>query len=259
MMETHLDRSLNKKMNRFSNTNNNYTLIHADNYCDALKALGIVCNQTNNAKHPTFTFPEGGKFFRPLTFKETIEARLNNFFKERRFRSSPKYMEDSEKLRLFNSHLDTSTGVVYSLDEFDNYRMKIVPFCSKFLEFEDIYSGAIKVDYNIIQGIELKLNPKSDLFNRTLTKDEVLNHEAWRVAVEEDMTLLRAYIDLVYTDKHSDYFGDLPKMGFFNLPIPNDHDTLVALGLSSFSSNVKRLCADAQETLNQGTKFILLE
>ena len=50
-----------------------------DTYALGVQALQQACIQENNQNHPQFLLPNGSKVYRPFTFKETIEARVNDY------------------------------------------------------------------------------------------------------------------------------------------------------------------------------------
>jgi len=142
---------------------------------------------------------------RPLSFRETLEARVNLF------RNG---CSDSEKMRLFKCWNDTCTAVVY---KGGSSKFKIVPVSEHLLGLEENFDRpCIDVDYDapVFDNFE-ELDGKSPLYNTCgLSKGAVLEHPGWLAAVEGDEDLLAEFADVVFHDLKERY--DLDKgMGFW--------------------------------------------
>jgi len=141
---------------------------------------------------PTFTLDDGSKIYRPLTFKETIEARINDYES-----STPE-----ERLKLFKSWNNTCTGIAYKANGIikKSTKFKIIPQAKELILLpQDYNQSTLPVEYDKISGIELDRTKAK--YNELLTIDEVLNHPAWNAAVENDKSLLKTYAEIVFKEK----------------------------------------------------------
>ena len=167
------------------------------------KALGIhalreSCEKESSSAHPQFVRTDGSKIYRPLTFKEDIEARVNDYEsnKDTDTRDNAK-----NRLRLFNRWIDSCTGVAYKAG---TTKFKLIPQCEPLIEIaKDFNSAFMVIDYDSIAGVEL--NSSSGKYNERLTKAEVIEHPAWRAAVEDDKKLLETYAEIVFTEYAQQY------------------------------------------------------
>ena len=184
--------------------------------------LGLVqlikeCVADAKTAQPTFTLDDGSKIYRPLTFKETIEARINDYES-----STPE-----ERLKLFKSWNNTCTGIAYKANGIikKSTKFKIIPQAKELILLpQDYNQSTLPVEYDKISGIELDRTKAK--YNELLTIDEVLNHPAWNAAVENDKSLLKTYAEIVFKEKQ----GQTELMGFW-LNTNTDEDYLRALVL----------------------------
>ncbi|MDP3990188.1 MAG: hypothetical protein Q8Q01_03205 [archaeon] len=156
----------------------------------ATYALGAQALRDSYARGECPTHPLFTNVVRPLTFRENLEARVNDYENNR---------GKKERLRLFNKWLDSCTGIAYKkgTDKF-----KIIPISPDLVTIpRDFNNHFIQVDYDGLAGTEL--DRSGGKYNQLLTTDEVLAHPAWRVAVEGDIALLRTYRDIVFAEKKS--------------------------------------------------------
>ncbi len=146
-------------------------------YDQALANLREVCAEDENSVQPEYDCEA-----RPLTFRETLAARLESYFTS----------EDKEKL--FNTYLDTCTAVAYKEG---STKFKIIPISSDLLGLEaDFNEPFVRIDYDEIAGVELDRDEA--VYDKLLTKEEVIKHPAWLAAVEGDERLLKEYSKLVF-------------------------------------------------------------
>jgi hypothetical protein len=167
----------------------NYRFIEANNYGLALQILRAVLPQ-GNAFHPLVSgLP------RPLTIKETLQSRIEDFNTSHNPDGTERSIEDRK--RLFLTYFDTCTGIHYnpSTDKF-----MIIPRCDRLITLPDSFSNLfVDVPFGTLSGIELdRTKSKYDSF---LTKHEVLQHKGWLALFEDDSTLLGAYADIVFSLK----------------------------------------------------------
>ena len=116
----------------------------------------------------------------PLTFKQTLEARLNNE-------------------ALFEIWNDTKTAIVYNAR---TKEFKIVPSSADLINIDPHFKGLyLPVNYNTVEGITLDCS--RGIYNQPLTQAQILEHPAWLAAVEGDRVLLKNYIDRVFALKQN--------------------------------------------------------
>src|SRR3989344_2786195 len=171
----------------------------ADTYAQGLHALRNACQADANSVHPTFTLDDGSNIYRPLTLKEDITARVTDYNTLHNHDGSERTPQ--ERLRLFTERwLDSCTGVAYKKG---TGKCKVVLQSKELITLpEDFNSDYFPINYNDIAGIELDRTAAT--YNALLNKNQVENHPAWRAAVEDDVTLLREYRDIVFAEKKTE-------------------------------------------------------
>ena len=123
--------------------------------------------------------------------------------------------------------LDSCTGIAYQKG---TGKFKVVLQSKELITLpEDFNSGYFPINYTNITGIELDRTGAT--YNALLNKEQVENHPAWRAAVEDDVTLLKEYRDIVFANPSRD-----TAMGFWlRTDIPEDQ--LRALFVSDLNNN----------------------
>jgi hypothetical protein len=117
--------------------------------------------------------------FVPLTFKQTVEARL------------AEYRMRGAESKLFSPFLNSTTGIVTKAG---STKFKIVPKCALLEQIgEQFDKPHMQVNYNRVDGIVLDASDLFCKYGKNLTKNEVLKHPAWRAALEDDLSLLEEY------------------------------------------------------------------
>ncbi len=125
---------------------------------------------------------------RPLTFKETLEARVKDY---------ESMKPGDERLRLFNHWIDSCTGIAYKAG---TTRFKLRPISAELVSIDkDFNDNFLPLRYDSLTAPEL--DSSRGPYNQLLTKDQVLVHPGWQSAVEHDTALLRAYTDIVFAEK----------------------------------------------------------
>ena len=120
---------------------------------------------------PLFTAYAGDGIVRPLTFRETLEARVIDY--------NSKDKSDKKRLELFNVWLSPCTGVAYKKD---STKFKIIPECRELITIMQSFREAeMGIDYDSLQGKELDRTKAK--YNTLLTEQEVLEHPGWLAAV----------------------------------------------------------------------------
>lgn len=159
-------------------------------YALGVHALQEACKAETHSPHPQFILDDESLIYRPLSFKETIEARVEDYENNK---------STEERKRLFKRWNDSCTGIVY---KGSTTKFKVVPSCNQLITInKDFREESIAVDYDAIEGIEL--DRAAGKYTAHLTKDEVLANEGWRAAVENDLELLKTYGDIVFTELSS--------------------------------------------------------
>ncbi len=169
-----------------------YDMIKAGTYPKALAALQKMHKAGKCASQPTFVLKDGSVLARPLTFSETVRARVTDY--NTLTDANGKKRSDSDRLALFREYLDTSTGIAYKAG---STLFKILPPADDLMGLDAKFEGSsIAVDYSKLKG-GIELDSSNDLCDQSLTKQQVLNHEAWNTLVN-DKALLKEYADLAY-------------------------------------------------------------
>ena len=154
-------------------------------YSDGVHNLQEACRREGNSVHPQFVMTECG-IYRPLTFKENLQAWVNDYETNQR-----------DKLGLFRTGLDSCCGIVY---KGGTTNFKVVPICEELITIPQGFNQRfLSVDYDSVPGIELDSSKAK--YNTLLTQEEVLEHPAWLTVIEEDRVLLKAYTDIVFTER----------------------------------------------------------
>jgi len=65
-------------------------LPQANTYALGVEALELYFKKNPSTNHPQYTLRDGSKVFRPLTFKENIEARINEYNRDKNIDDSPR-------------------------------------------------------------------------------------------------------------------------------------------------------------------------
>src|SRR3989344_6104856 len=148
-------------------------------YGQALVALRGLC-AGDDGLHPF-----AGGVARPLTFKETVQARIDQF-------------EHEGAAGLWTNWLDTSSAIVYQKD---TTKFRIDSMSAALLNdvpasFRDAF---LPVNYDDFSSfVELDVQDRDDVYNQSLTREQVLKHKGWLAVVEGDKRLLKRYSDIVF-------------------------------------------------------------
>src|SRR3989344_2464139 len=162
-------------------------------------ALGVEAVRTSATLNP-----QHNGIYRPLTFKETIEAKVKDY----EILTNPDGSERTpeERLRLFNTWLDSSTGIAFKKG---STLFKIINECNELITIDSAFNEAyLPVDYSKLQGNEL--DSSKGTYNKGLTKEQVIEHESWIAALQGDKSLLKNYADIVFNIKKENEL-----MGFY--------------------------------------------
>ena len=152
---------------------------------DALQQESL---RTNNQNQPQYGLPNGSKVYRPLTFEENIRARVEDYHSHKR--------DDPERLRLFNTWLDSCTGIAYKKG---TRSCKLITQSPELINLPSGFNKPfVAVDYDSVQNQEFDLNQIAT--GRNLAKSEILNHALWNYVVP-DKKLLEEHLDIVFRER----------------------------------------------------------
>jgi hypothetical protein len=153
-------------------------------YAQGVHALQEACKNS--------THPQEFGVYRPLTFRENLQARVNDYTSN-----------EGDKLRLFQTWLDSCCGVAY---KGGTTKFKIVPRCRELVTIQrDFNQGFFPIDYDSVQGVELDFSQGK--YRTLLTQQEVLEHPAWLAAVEGDKDLLKVYSEIIFAERSGKNMG----------------------------------------------------
>jgi len=211
----------------------------ADTYGLGVQALQQACIQERNLNHPIYG---SSGIYRPLTFKETIEARVNDY---------ESHKPTPERLHLFNNWKASCCGIAY---KHGSTKFKLQVQCPELITIDSTFAqGFLPVNYAKFSGVEL--DSSKGKYNQSITPDEILNHPVWLAVMEGNKTLLKAYCDIVFHELGQRSANKQPPggaMGFYVLQNTVE-DQLRAVFvdlLDDFSS------ADGSNDLYYGGRFL---
>lgn len=197
-------------------------------YAIAVHVLRGACH-VNLSTQPLFTREDGSRIYRPLTFKETIQAKIEDYNTTHDKDGNERTLDD--RLRFFNKYIDSCTGMSYKKESTE---FQIILECSPLIEIARDFNEAFLPDSyaSVKNGIKLNSSGRGKKYNQSLTKQEIENHEGWRTAVD-DVALLRNHRDIVFSALAARNDGNMPDkaMGFY-VRSNTDEDELRALFVS---------------------------
>ena len=178
--------------------NQNLQYVEGKTYSKAAEALDKAArefysqNRQMPIAHPIFVKRDGSLVFRPLTFRENLQKKIDDFETLKNPDGSEKSMD--ERFRLFRVCLSSCTGIAYKAN---SAKFKIIPLCEQLVTIPKYFrKSSIFINYSGIKGI--KLDSKNGKYCQRLARKEVLKHSGWNIAVEEDRGLLEVYSKIVF-------------------------------------------------------------
>ena len=167
-----------------------YDLVSADSWFSALQAL----RQQGSSKT---TVINGQTYVRPLTLKENLQARIEDY--NTSVNQDGTQRTEEERMRFFTTWLDSCSGIHYLAR---TKKFKIVPVSNELITLTQApVNDYLSVPYAQTSGT--KLDSARGKYNQGLSRAEVLEHPAWRAAVEEDRVLLGEAFDVMRTVKNA--------------------------------------------------------
>ncbi len=137
----------------------------------------------------------GQKLVRPLSFRENLLARVDNFETLKNKDGSVRTME--ERLKFFNMWFDSCTGLAYSSQNENDFM--IISICEELIIMpENFRKEYLLIDYTHFQSKGFSLKRSQAKYCQALTHSEVITHPAWIASVEEDIGLLCTYASIVF-------------------------------------------------------------
>ena len=189
-------------------------------YGQSLQLLQKKCTSDPATLQPLHQKGDGKKIYRPLTIRESILAKVEDFNREYDKSGIKRDLEDRLKFFDCNANLSSCTGVAYKAA---TSKFKIIPLCPNLIELaSDFNQDFIPIDYNLIDGYHLDWQHDD-------------NYEAlWLAALEEDQTLLREYKHIAVPiaqimDEIDDFYFCLNS----GKNTPKKEDILVPISISS--------------------------
>lgn len=171
---------LQKELDALNAANLSYDVVRANSYSQALTKLRASYTKAKAVFRPAYVKADGKSLARPLTFQETIDAKVNAY--------------ESGNKKLFNTCLSTSTAIVYD----GKSKFKIVQLAEELVRlprgFDKLFAES---DFEKIDAQEL--DRSKSIYNNLLSKPLALSHPAWNEAVP-DKALLKAYRDIVFDE-----------------------------------------------------------
>lgn len=220
----------------------------ADTYAKGAYALQKACQKRTDSPHPQFTLDDGSQIYRPLTFKEVIQAKVIDYNTLHNEEGNERDLED--RLRFFNHWIDSCTGMAYKAG---TTKFKVVPVCKELITIKKGFNEEfLPIEYDSIVGLELDTGEGK--YDTSLTKKEVMNHKAWLAAVDEDKSLLKEYRNIVFDQLKAKYDRDIG-MGFYFADVGEEDDELRALFVNNLDNNSN---ADGNNNLLSNGSFLLV-
>jgi len=204
-------------------------------YALSLHALQEACVAEKNSNHPQFTLQDNCKVYRPLTFKENIQARVENYETTHNQDGSERTLDERFFLITKRWH-DSCTAIVYQAG---TTKFKVVPISEYLItlntNFKELF---LQVDYNTINGTEL--DSSKGTYNNFMSQNSVLTHASWLAAVEGDGALLKSYTNIISTELKRNW--DRPNGMVFWVGYDDHGDQLGALYINNLNcySNAAR-------------------
>ena len=218
-----------------------------DTYAKGVHALRKASQKYTASPHPTFTKSDGSQIYRPLTFKEVIQARVTDYNTLLDEEGNERTLEG--RLRFFKKWIDSCTGMAYKAN---TTKFKLINVCPELITISKGFNdNFLSINYDSVTGIEL--DSSKGKYDESLTKKEVINHKAWLAAVEEDKVLLKEYCDIVF-DQLKKKYGRDTGIGFYFFDVGED-DELRALFVDSLNNNSN---AGGFSYLNLSGSFLLV-
>ena len=210
-------------------------------YALGLKELRAACQCEGNTTHPHSIADDGSRIYRPLTFKQNIEARVKEY--NTATNADGSLRTEEQKLYLCTRWLDSCMGIAYRKK---STKFTLIPQCEQLISIPDSCRDTfLSVPYRSMREMELNSTQRGVVYNGLLTQDQVINHPAWKAAVEDE-ALLREYAGIIFPLLQTKYNRD-KGMGFFVVQNPYE-DQLRALFVHYLNINSNAIKTECQSS-----------
>lgn|SRR3989338_1658512 len=202
----------------------------ASTYVQGKAALQSACAQEENQNHPVYVLANGTRIYRPLTFRENLTARVEDFNTLKDVRGRKRTLQD--RLHIFDTYLDSCTSVAYKAK---STLFTIIPQDTELITLPKNFAQPfLQAEY---PSHATTLDSTKGKYNCDLTEGQVLDHDAWLVAVEGDRVLLQEVANITFTESERRY-GKETNMGFYvqNNPPVDVRRALFVRYLGNYSS-----------------------
>ena len=180
----------------------------APTYAQGKAALDKACREENSMVHPVYFLPDGSRIYRSLTFRENLQAQVEDFH-TLKDRNGKRRSLDS-RTQLFTQWHNSCTSVTY---KGGTTEFTIISLDEQLLSLpEDFSEPSLRAAYPVSPPV--RLDSTKGKYNHTLTMPEVIDHEGWLAAVEGDQYLLRGYSGIIFSLLLQKY-GRETGMGFY--------------------------------------------
>ena len=196
-----------------------YDLIDGKSYRNALANL-----QKNPGRNPI----DGKIYVRPLSALETALARI-------------------EQPELFDEHLNTCTGIVYSGDG----RLKIVPISEDLIKLPENFDDFLSLDYDEVNGVEIDYKNSKHKYDEKLTMSEALEHEFYKALIPDDK-IRQKYVEKTFQKIKEIHYDEGMPIGISPISARGITWPLILGGLNA------NYVTDCYASLNQYGHFIRL-
>ena len=171
-----------------------YTYSGMPTYTPSKIAFDEACHLENSLVHPVYLHPDGKKVYRPLTIRENLQARVDDFWKLKAAEGKERSFYD--RIQLFEERdLVSCTSIQY---QEGTTKFAIIPLDHQLIRLPKNHDDTTNCIPSLGPLPEVWLDSSQGKYNQPLTPAEVLEHEGWLVAAEGDRALLREHSSIVF-------------------------------------------------------------
>ena len=164
----------------------------ASTYALGKAALQSKCAQEENQNHPGYVLADGVRVYRPLTFRENLAARVEDFNTLKDTRGKKRTLQD--RLHLFDTSLNSCSSVAYKAG---STLFTIISQDQELLTLPRNFTmPSLRTEY---PTHDVSLDSTKGKYNCGLTESDILVHDAWLMAVEGDRVLLREAASITFS------------------------------------------------------------
>ncbi|PIN73386.1 hypothetical protein COV20_04110 [Candidatus Woesearchaeota archaeon CG10_big_fil_rev_8_21_14_0_10_45_16] len=206
-------------------------------YALGVHALREKCIKDENTAQPRLQLLNGSSIYRAMTFKETVEAKVDDY--ERYDKSQ------AERKRLWGDWLDTCSAFAY---EENSTKFQFARECIPLIKIPKHFKGFFfEIPYSSVDGIPL--DSSEGIYNEPLPYAKIEDHAGWRAVLEDDVALLRQFRDITWHES-----GKPDALMVFFAPPRVKTDTVLAACVNDLSN---RSNAGGNINLSISGRFLL--